>query len=434
MTPFEVGIILFITFGVLLVCGLPISISIGISSIAAAYLSIGKVHTVAQFSAQRMFSGIDSFALLAIPFFVLAGNIMNQGGIALRLINLAKALAGRLPGALVHANIIANMFFGAISGSSVAAAAAVGGTMGPIQEKEGYPREFCAAANIASAPAGFLIPPSNLMIVFSLVSGGTSIAALFIAGYIPGILMGLGLMLYVYIVAKRRKYPVYPSLTWSQFGKVLWEALFSLLLIVIVIGGIICGFFTATEGAAVAVVYAAGLSVIYGTLTAGQFWNASVKAAHTTGVVLFLIGASSVLSWIMSYTGIPSAISAGILSLSDNWFVVMLLINLCLAIIGTFMDVTPAILIFTPIFMPVALQLGMDPVHFGIMFIFNMCIGNMTPPVGSVLFVGCSIAKLRIEQVIRPLLPFFFVLLGLLMLVTYIPQLSLFLPKLFGVM
>lgn len=434
MTPLEVGIILFITFGILLASGLPISVAIGVSSLTAAYLSIGKAHTVAQFSAQRMFSGIDSFALLAIPFFVLAGNIMNQGGIALRLINLAKALAGRLPGALIHANIIANMFFGAISGSSVAAAAAVGGTMGPIQEKEGYPRDFCAAANIASAPAGFLIPPSNPMIVFSLVSGGTSIAALFIAGYIPGILMGLSLMVYVYFVAKKRNYPVYPSLTWLGFGKVLWEALFSLLLIIIVIGGIICGFFTATEGAAVAVVYAACLSVVYRSLTLRQFWDASVKAAHTTAVVLFLIGASSIMSWIMSYTGIPNAISAAILRLSDNWFVVMLLINVCLAIIGTFMDVTPAILIFTPIFMPIAVQLGVDPVHFGIIFIFNMCLGNMTPPVGSVLFVGCSIAKLRIEQVIRPLLPFFAVLLLDLMLVTYLPKLSLFLPRLFGVM
>lgn len=431
MTPLEVGIILFVTFGILLASGLPISVSIGMSSLVAAYLSIGKANTVAQFSAQRMFSGIDSFALLAIPFFVLAGNIMNQGGIALRLINLAKAMAGRLPGALIHANIIANMFFGAISGSSVAAAAAVGGTMGPIQEKEGYPKEFCAAANIASAPAGFLIPPSGPMIVFSLVSGGTSIAALFIAGYIPGILMGLSLMVYVYFVSKKRGYPVYPSITWMEFGSVLWKAFFSLMLVIIVI---VCGLFTATEGAAVAVVYAAVLSVIYRSLTWKQFWDATVKAAHTTAVVLFLIGSSSIMSWIMSYTGIPNAISDSILRLSDNWFVVMLLINICLAIIGTFMDVTPAILIFTPIFMPIALKLGMDPVHFGVMFIFNMCLGNMTPPVGSVLFVGCSIAKLRIEQVVRPLLPFFGVLLFDLLFVTYIPQLSLFLPKLFGVM
>ncbi len=434
MSPAEVGLYLFLAFGLLLMVGMPISISIGISSLVAATLSIGRVERVMQFSAQRMFSGIDSFALLAIPFFVLAGNIMNRGGIALRLINLAKALAGRLPGSLLHANIIANMFFGAISGSAVAAAAAVGGTLAPIQKKEGLPTDFCAAVNIASAPTGFMIPPSNTMIVFSLVSGGTSIAALFIGGYLPGMVMGLSMMTVVFVVAKKRNFPVYPSLAWGELFRVTWEAMFSLLLIVIVIGGIVCGYFTATEGAAVAVMYAFVLSLVYRSISMRDLWTSLKATTITTAVVMFLIGSSSIMSWVMSYTGIPKATSAVILGISDNKYIIFLLINVSLAIVGTFMDATPAILIFTPIFLPIALELGMHPVHFGLMLVYNMCLGSITPPVGTTLFVGCSIAGLKLDQVIKPLLPFFISMFAGLLIITYIPWFTMFLPRLFGVL
>ncbi len=279
-----------------------------------------------------------------------------------------------------------------------------------------------------------MIPPSNPMIVFSLVSGGTSIAAMFIGGYLPGFLMGLSMMTVVYVVARRQKFPVYPSIGWGELFTVIWEALFSLLLIFIVIGGIVGGYFTATEGAAVAVVYAFVLSLVYRSITMRELWTSLKATAVTTAVVMFLIGASSIMSWIMSYTGIPQAISAVILGFSNNYYVVLLLINVCLAIVGTFMDVTPAILIFTPIFLPIAIDLGMNPVHFGLVMVYNMCLGAITPPVGTSLFVGCSIAGLKLDQVIRPLMPFFIAMFGGLLIITYVPWFTMWLPTLFGVL
>lgn len=425
------GLILLISFVILLVIGVPISVCIGISAVITT-ASVVPLDIGIFTAAQKVFSGIDSFSLLAVPFFILSGNIMNKGGIALRLVNLAKLIGGRLPGALAHTNVLGNMLFGSISGSAVVAAAAVGGTMAPLQEKEGYDKAYSAAVNIASSPTGMLIPPSGALILFSLVSGGTSISALFIAGYLPGILMGLGVMIVAYIIAKKEKYPVAERPSFKEAIEIVWKALPSLLMVLIVIGGIVLGVFTATEGAAVAVLYTFILSLIYKTLKIEEIPRLLLDTVVMTGVILFLVGASSIMSWVMAYTGIPTAISQAILSVSDNKYIILFIMNVTLLIVGTFMDLTPAVLIFTPIFLPIATKLGLHPVHFGIILIFNLCIGIMTPPVGSSLFIGCSVGNVTIEEVIKPLLPFFAVLILTLMIVTYVPAISLILPKIFG--
>lgn len=427
------AIILLFSFLIQLGIGIPISISIGISTLITALTTL-PIDIVFFSIAQRMIGGIDSFSLLAVPLFVFAGNVMNNGGIAKKLINFAKVIGGRLPGALAHANVLGNMLFGSLSGSAVAAAAAIGGTMGPIQEEEGYDPSYAAAVNIASSPTGMLIPPSGVLILYSLVAGGVSISALFVAGYIPGILMGLSCMLVAYVYAKKNNYPVAEKVTLIEGFKVFMEAIPSLLLIIIVIGGIVAGIFTATEGAAMAVVYTIFLSYIYGTLSIKSLKDIVLKTSVTTGVIMFLVAASSAMSWIMAYTGIPQAISNAILSVSDNQIIILLIMNLTLLIVGTFMDLTPAVLIFTPIFLPIARQLGLHPVHFGILLVFNLCIGITTPPVGSVLFVGCSVAGISIEKVIKPMIPFFAVLIIALLIVTFIPEISLFLPRLFGLL
>ena len=427
------SLILFSSFIIMLFMGIPISVTLGASSIITmmAVLPFDKSLFVA---AQRMFSGIDSFSLLALPFFILAGNIMNKGGIALKLINLAKLMGGRLPGSLAHANVVGNMLFGSISGSSIAAAAAVGGTLAPVQKEEGYDPAFSASVNIASAPAGILIPPSGPLILYSLVSGGTSIAALFMAGYLPGILMGLTVMVVAYIIAKKKKYPLAPRIKGIEKLWVVLDSIPSLFLIVVVIGGIAAGVFTATEGAAIAVVYSLMLSFIYRTVTLKDIPGIFIKSVMMTSIILFLISCSSIMSWVMAFTGIPNAISEAVLQISSNKYVILLIINFILLFVGTFMDLTPAVLIFTPIFLPIANHLGMNPVQFGIMLIFNMGIGNMTPPVGSVLFIGCGVGKVRIEEVIKPLMPFFIALIIALMLIVFVPWISLIIPRLCGLL
>jgi tripartite ATP-independent transporter DctM subunit len=421
--------LLFGSFAVLMSLGVPIAFSIGIATTVTFLLFMGLDQSLF-IVAQQLASGLDSFTLLAIPFFILAGNIMNRGGIAMRLINFAKVLGGRLPGALAHCNVIANMMFGSISGSAVASAAAVGGVMAPLQKKEGYDPAFSAAVNIASCPTGLLIPPSATLIVYSLITGGTSIAALFVAGYLPGILMGLGLMIVAGIIAKRRGYPVAPRPDLAEVWIAARDAALPLGLIVIVMGGIISGVFTATEASAAAVLYTLLLALVwYREITLKDLPAILIDSAVTTSVVLLMIGASIAMSRVMAFGGIPFAISDFLLSLSDNPIAILLAINVALLIVGTFMDMTPALLIFTPIFMPVVKGLGMDPVHFGVVMTLNLCIGICTPPVGSALFVGCSVGGTSIARVIRPLLPFYALLFGLLMLVTYVPEISLFLPR-----
>lgn len=422
-------LVLFGTFAFLMILGVPIAFAIGLAAFATFLLFMSFDQSV-YIVAQQVASGLDSFTLLAIPFFILAGNIMNRGGIAMRLIEFAKVLAGRLPGALAHCNVIANMMFGSISGSAVASAAAVGGVMSPLQKKEGYDPAFSAAVNIASCPTGLLIPPSATFIVYSLITNGTSIAALFVAGYIPGILMGLSLMVVAGTIAKRRGYPVAERPSGQEVIAKTLDAMLPLGLIVIVMGGIIGGIFTATEASAVAVVYTLFLGVIwYREISPRELPGIILESAVTTSIVLLMIGCSIAMSKAMAFADIPYSISDTLLSLSENPLVLLLIINLALLVVGTFMDMTPALLIFTPIFLPVVEDLGMDPVHFGVVMTFNLCIGICTPPVGSALFVGCSVGGVKIGQVLRPMLGFYAVLVALLLLVTYVPALSLFLPR-----
>ena len=426
------GLIILVLLVIMLIAGVPIAVALGISSICAI-LPVMDTSVAVLTGAQRIFSGISVFSLLAIPFFILAGNIMNKGGIAVRLINLAKLVTGRAPGALAHTNVVANMLFGTISGSGTAAASAMGSIIGPIEKDEGYDPNFSAAANIATAPTGLLIPPSNVMITFSLVSGGTSVAALFMAGYIPGILWGLACMAVIYFIAKKKGYRSTSKFTGKEKIKVLLEAIPCLLLIIIVIGGIIGGIFTATEGSVVAVVYSLLLSLFgYKSIKLKEIPRILKESAEMTGIIIFLIGVSSIMSWVMAFTNIPSLVSEGLLAISDNKFVILFIINIILLIVGTFMDMTPACLIFTPIFLPVCTALGMNTIHFGIMMIFNLCIGTITPPVGTTLFVGVKVGKVKIETVFRQLLWYFLAIFIVLMLVTYIPQLSLWLPSLMG--
>ena len=426
------GLIILVLLVIMLIAGVPIAVALGVSSICAILPVLNFEATVVT-GAQRIFSGISIFSLLAIPFFILAGNIMNKGGIAVRLINLAKLVTGRTPGALAQTNVVANMLFGAISGSGTAAASAMGSIIGPIEKEEGYDPDFSAAANIATAPTGLLIPPSNVMITFSLVSGGTSVAALFMAGYIPGILWGLACMLVIYFMAKKRGYRSKVKFTYKEAGVILIQAIPCLLLIIIVIGGIIFGVFTATEGSVVEVVYSLILSLFfYKSIKLKELPQIFKESAEMTGIIIFLIGVSSIMSWVMAFTGIPTAISNGLLGLTDNKIIILLIINLLLLFVGTFMDMTPACLIFTPIFLPVCTALGMDTIHFGIMMIFNLCIGTITPPVGTTLFVGVRVGNVKIETVFRQLLVYFAAIFIVLMLVTYIPQLSLWLPGLMG--
>ena len=426
------GIIILILLVIMLVAGVPIAVALGVSSVCAI-LPVMDIDVAVLTGAQRIFSGISVFSLLAIPFFILAGNIMNKGGIAIRLINLAKLITGRTPGALAQTNVIANMLFGAISGSGTAAASAMGSIIGPIEKEEGYDPNFSAAVNIATAPTGLLIPPSNVMITYSLVSGGTSVAALFMAGYIPGILWGLACMLVIYIIAKKKGYRAKSTFTATEAGKVILQALPCLLLIVIVIGGIIGGIFTATEGSVVAVVYSLCLSLfVYKSITLKDLPKLFKESAEMTGIIIFLIGVSSIMSWVMAFTNIPTLVSTALLSISNSKYVIFFLINIILLVVGTFMDMTPACLIFTPIFLPICSALGMNTIHFGIMMIFNLCIGTITPPVGTTLFVGVKVGGVRLEDVIKQLLPFFAVIIAVLMLVTYVPTLSLWLPSLMG--
>ncbi len=425
------ALILVISFLIFLSLRVPIAYSIGLSALLTLVVSMPFLPSVTTL-AQRMATSLDSFALLAIPFFILAGQVMNRGGIAHRLIEFAKAIVGPLPGGLAFVNIIACMLFGAISGSAVAAASAIGGFMNPMMEKEGYDKSFSAAVNITSATTGLIIPPSNILIIYSLASGGVSIAALFLAGYIPGILIGLALMIVAGIYAFIKKYPTEKAVGFTIFIKRFLEALPSLLLLVVVIGGIVAGIFTATEASAVAVVYTFILAFVYKEITVKDISVILLETTKTTAIVMLLIATSVAMSWVMSYENIPQEISAALLAFSDNPVVILIIINLILLFVGIFMDMTPAVLIFTPIFLPIVSDIGIDPVHFGIIMIMNLCIGLCTPPVGSVLFVGCGVANLSIQKVIRPLLPLFIVMVLVLILITYIPELSLWVPGWFG--
>jgi tripartite ATP-independent transporter DctM subunit len=331
-------------------------------------------------------------------------------------------------------NIIAAMLFGAIAGSAVAAASALGSTLGKTMEEEGYSKQFTAAVNVTSSTTGLVIPPSNILIVYSLASGGVSIAALFLAGYLPGIVTGLFLMIVAAVWSKYKKFPAGAKSNLRELVTSFIHALPSLLLLIVVIGGIVAGIFTATEASAVAVLYCLILTYLYKEVSMKDLPQIFLSAAATNAIVMLLIGTSMSMSWIMAYENIPQDITSFMLSISDNKYVILLLINVMLLAVGVFMDMTPAVLIFTPIFLPVVTKLGMDPTHFGIVMVMNLCIGLCTPPVGSVLFVGVGIAGTTIQKVVKPLLPLFIAMLIALLIVTFVPGLSLWLPTLFDLM
>ena len=423
--------VLVVSFVALLAIGVPIAFCLGISTTLTMLLSADGLAAVTAV-AQRMATGVDSFTLLAIPFFVLAGQLMNQGGIARRLVDFAKAMLGMLPGALAFVNVLAAMLFGAVSGSAVAAASAVGGFMGPQMKKEGYDKNFSAAVNITSASTGLIIPPSNVLIVYSLAAGGVSIGALFLAGYLPGLLVGLSLMVVAAIWAYRYDYPTSDRVSLST---ALWrfvEAIPSLFMLVVVIGGIVAGIFTATEAAAVAVLYAFLLALVYREIDWADLHTVLLDTVNPSAIVLLLVGASIAMSWVLSYEQIPQGVAASLVALTDSTWGLLLIINILLLVVGTFMDITPAVLIFTPIFLPIVTELGIDPIHFGIIIVLNLCVGICTPPVGTLLFVGAAVGDTTITRLIRPLLPLYVAMVVSLLLVTYLPFLSLWLPRVFG--
>ena len=427
-------VLILIVLMILLALGVPIAYSIGIAALAAILPTMSLDISVVT-AAQRTFVGMSSFSLTAIPFFILAGNLMNQGGIAKRLVDFVMALLGKLPGAMLVTNAGANALFGAISGSASAAAAAVGSMVRQGEEEQGYDPALCAATNGASAPSGLLIPPSNALITYSLASGGTSVAALFLGGYVPGLLWALCCIAVGVILAVRKGYKGTPGkFDWRNLGICTLRAIPALSLIVVVIGGIVGGVFTATEGSAIAVVYALLLGVLYRNINLRSLWTIVVGGAKMSGMVVFLIGVSNILGWVMSFLQIPQAVSAALLGLTDNPIIILLIMNVILLISGTFMDVTPAILIFTPLFLPIVRTFGMHPVQFGLILVYNLCIGNITPPVGNTLFVAIKVGKTTLAKTIPYMVWYYAAILIGLMLVTYVSFLSLGLPALAGLL
>ncbi|WJV66054.1 TRAP transporter large permease [Pectobacteriaceae bacterium CE70] len=421
-------------FILLLALGAPIGLCIVIASGATIMLVLP--FNIAMFTtAQKMFSSLDSFALLAVPFFILSGVIMNNGGIASRLVNFAKLFTGRIPGSLSYTNIAGNMMFGAVSGSAIAASTSIGGVLVPMSAKEGYSRSFASAVNIASAPTGMLIPPTTAFILYALASGGTSIAALFAGGLVAGVLWGISCMVVAYIVAKRNNYTNFFALQKGMAWNVTRDVLPSMLLVVIIVGGIVQGIFTAIEASAVAVIYTAYLTLfLYKTLSWKDIPRILIQTFIMTGVIMFLLATSSAMSFAMSMTGIPGALSKLILGISQSPKIILLVVTLFLLVVGAFMDIGPAILIFTPILLPIMVRIGVDPVHFGILMVYNLAIGTITPPVGSGLYVGASVGQVKVEDLIKPLIPFYIAIIAVLMIITYLPELTLFLPKMLDVM
>ncbi|MEX1119431.1 MAG: TRAP transporter large permease [Terrimicrobiaceae bacterium] len=436
--------ILVLVFGALLVLGIPIAVCIGLASVATILMLVEL--PAGYMVAQRISMGIASFPLLAIPFFILAGILMGEGGLARRLMDFAFSLVGRFPGGLAYMNTLSCMLFGAVSGSAAAAVSSIGSFMIPQMEQRGYKREFAVALTATSATTGLLIPPSNIMIVFAVVSGNVSVAALFLGGVLPGLAVGLAIMAGTWFTLRVLKgvalqTPAAPgdggpqALPTPGVWKSFLGATPSLLLVVVVLGGILGGVFSATEASAIAVAYCLILGmVIYREIKPSALPRLLLKGALTTAVVMLLVGASQAMSWVLSYEQVPQMVSQAMLSLSANPLMVLLLINLLLLAVGVFMDMTPAVLIFTPIFLPVVVELGMDPVHFGIVMITNLCIGLCTPPVGACLFVACGVGRTSIVRVMPAAIPLFIAMLLALLVITYWPPLSLALPRLFGLL
>ncbi|WP_433936620.1 TRAP transporter large permease [Sorangium cellulosum] len=424
-------LILVFSFFALLLLNVPVAVCIGLSTVLTI-ASLGDVPT-GYIVAQRISTGIASFPLLAIPFFVLSGLLMGEGGMARRLMDFASAVVGRFHGGLSYVNTLTCMLFGAVSGSAAAAVSSIGGFMIPEMERKNYGRDFSVALTTTSATTGLLIPPSNIMIVYAVVAGNVSVAALFLAGVIPGIVVGLSIMVVAFLANRKQPVGVSEKVPLREVVRSFAQAIPSLLLILIVMGGILAGVFTATEASVVSVAYAFLLgTLLYREVKLKDMPRILLKAAKTTAVVMILVGASQAMSWVLAFEQVPQSVSQAMLGISQSPFATLLIINVLLLVVGTFMDMTPAVLIFTPIFLPVVTGMGIDPVHFGVLMVTNLCIGLCTPPVGTCLFVGCGVGKTTIARVVRPMMPMFAAMIVALMLISYVPQLSLWLPAQFN--
>ena len=425
------ALILLLTLGVMLAIGVPVAYAVGLSAVAGAlWIDLPLEALMIQLT-----NGVNKFSLLAIPFFILAGAIMAEGGIARRLVSFAYIFVGFIRGGLSLVNIVASTFFGAISGSSVADTASIGSVMIPEMEKKGYPRDFAAAVTASGSVQAILTPPSHNSVIYSLATGGTvSIAALFIAGILPGLLLSLTLMVMCVVFAHKRGYPKGERVPFKQALKIFADTLWGLMTVVIIMGGILSGIFTATESAAIACLWSFFVTMfIYRDYKWSELPKLMYRTVKTVSIVMILIGFAASFGAVMTYMQLPMRITEFFTSISDNKYVILMLINIMLLLIGTLMDMAPIILILTPVLLPVTLSLGIDPVHFGMIMLVNLGIGLITPPVGSVLFVASAVSKQSIEKVVKAMLPFYCVLFAMLMLVTYIPAISLTLPKLFGV-
>jgi tripartite ATP-independent transporter DctM subunit len=414
-------------FAFLVLIRVPIAFALGISAVTTAfYLDIPMA-----LMAQGMVRGINSFALLAIPFFILAGEIMGEGGICQRLIAFSNAIVGRIRGGLALVNVLASMFFGGISGSSVADTSAVGSMLIPMMKEKGYDADYAVAVTITGSTQGILIPPSHNMIIYSMVAGGVSVGGLFLAGIVPGVFLGLALMLMSYIIAVKRNYPAGERVSWKEALSATKDAALGLFTAVIVVGGVVTGLYTATESAAIAAVYAFLVSFfVYRHVPFSHLRIILMKSLRTLAIVMALIATSSAFGWMLAYLKVPALATQTLLSISDNKYVILLVLNALLLFLGCIMDMAPLILITTPILLPVATRIGVDPIHFGIIMMLNLSIGLLTPPVGSTLFVGCAIGNISIEKLSRTMIPFYVTMITVLLLITFIPQLVMFIPRL----
>lgn len=419
--------ILLAVFVVLLLLRVPVALCLAASSfITTIYLGIDLAAIV-----QRMVSGLNSFSLIAIPFFILAGEIMNEGGISRRLINLANVIVGKVRGGLAMVNVLSSTFFGGISGSAVADVSSIGSVLIPMMKKQKYDAEYSVAVTISSAAQGVLIPPSHNMIIYSTAAGGVSVGALFMGGIIPGIALGLILMIFAYAIAVKRNYPKGEPIKREEVPKIVREGLLGLFTAIIIIGGILSGIFTATESAAIGALYAFIISFfVYKDVPISAMGNILKRTVKTLSMVLFLIAASSAFGWLLAFLKVPAMVTETLLAVSPNDFVTLLIINVVLLVLGMFMDMAPLILIATPILLPVAIEAGMDPVQFGVVLILNLAIGLVTPPVGTCLFVGCAIGKIPIEKATKGMLPFYGAMIVILLLITFVPDITLKLPEL----
>lgn len=422
-------ILLIGSFGLFIFIKVPIIYAIGLSSvITTLYLDLPL-----QMVVQNSIMGMSKFSLLAVPFFIFAGEIMSSGGIATRLIDLSNALVGWLRGGLAMVNIVASMFFGGISGSSAADTSSLGSVLIPIMRKQGYDGEFATNVTMASSVQGILIPPSHNMVLYAMVAGSVSIGALFMAGFVPGVLLGVALMIYSYIVAVKRNYPKGDKFELKNVWVSVKRAYLGLLTVLIVVFGVIGGIFTATESAAIASVYAFIITFfVYREIPLKEFWAIVRRTIKTLSIVIILIGVSASFGWLLAYLKVPELVTASIFAVSTNPIVVMMILNVILLLLGTIMDMSAIILIASPVLLPIAVKVGMDPVHFGVVMILNLGIGLITPPVGSTLFIGSAISGISMERLSKTLLPFYGVMFIVLMLITYVPIVVMWLPKLMG--